>query len=303
MNAVVQQKTEGWHGLRKGRVTGSRIGSILGLNPHQTREDVMREMVRDSLQLEREFKGNEATQHGEAKEPFARVWYEKNNNVRVDEVGFIRHPDYEWIGVSPDGLVGFDGSIEIKCPFYTRTPYSVFDPKKKHYLAQCHLVMEVARVQWLDFVCYISDDVVLQERVVYDPKWLPSHLPVLQGFIDEYNRVLADPDLQKQYIKPKAKNEYVEVTDPDLDRLSVLVEQIDLLKAQLDPLTEEFDAIKRRVFDRHSYCHNGKVRVGCVERIGAIDWKRLAADLKVAEETQGKYRKASTFVYSVEKVK
>lgn len=300
MNAVVQ-KSQDWHKLREGRITGSRIGAILGNNPHSKREDVMREMVRDALGLEREFQGNEATRHGEKHEPYARAWYEANHKVSVDETGFIVHPDYSFVGVSPDGLVGFDGAIEIKCPFYTRVPYSVYD--KPHYLDQCRLVMEVGRLAWIDFVCWINDDTVHVDRVHHDPLWFPTILPKLTDFMEEYIEILDDPAKQKPFTKPKTKSEYRKVEDGRLDRLSVLHKQIALLEGELKPLKEEFDKLKVDIYERYGYCHNEKIKVGCVERKGAVDWKALSKDLSIPDATQDKFRKASTYVYSVEEFK
>ena len=52
------QRTPAWYAARKGRVTGSSVGSILGLNPWATSDDVMRRMVREYHGAESEFKGN-----------------------------------------------------------------------------------------------------------------------------------------------------------------------------------------------------------------------------------------------------
>jgi hypothetical protein len=45
-----------------------------------------------------------------------KLWYEKENQVKVVDVGFAYLAEYPKLGVSPDGLVGDDGMIEIKCP-------------------------------------------------------------------------------------------------------------------------------------------------------------------------------------------
>jgi hypothetical protein len=49
-------------------------------------------------------------------EPTARLAYEEMKGVLVEESDFVPHPTLEWCGVSVDGLVGEDGTIEIKCP-------------------------------------------------------------------------------------------------------------------------------------------------------------------------------------------
>ena len=49
---------------RTGRVTGSRIAAVLGLSPYLSRDDVMREMVREFFWDEPEFAGNFVTDWG-----------------------------------------------------------------------------------------------------------------------------------------------------------------------------------------------------------------------------------------------
>ncbi len=55
-------------------------------------------------------------QHGTETEPEARAAYEFYQGVTVVEVAFVPHPTIDQAGCSPDGLIGGDGLIEIKCP-------------------------------------------------------------------------------------------------------------------------------------------------------------------------------------------
>src|SRR3954471_16664442 len=59
---------------------------------------------------------NAAMEWGTHTEPFARAAYEAPRSFMVDETGFLLHPMVAWVGGSPDGLVGTDGLVEIKCP-------------------------------------------------------------------------------------------------------------------------------------------------------------------------------------------
>jgi len=60
------------------------------------------------------FGGNRATERGQELEPDAIAFYEMKYQVVVDSVGFITN-DLKTYGCSPDGLVGDNGSIEVKC--------------------------------------------------------------------------------------------------------------------------------------------------------------------------------------------
>jgi len=60
----MEQRSNEWFAARKGRITGSAVGAILGLNPWAGRNDVMRRMVREYHNQPSEFTGNSATQWG-----------------------------------------------------------------------------------------------------------------------------------------------------------------------------------------------------------------------------------------------
>ncbi|MEI2685336.1 MAG: hypothetical protein V9G14_02925 [Cypionkella sp.] len=64
----MEQRSEEWFAERKGRVTASMVGAILGLSPNLSRAGAMRRMVRDAHGAEPEFFGNIATQYGERNE-------------------------------------------------------------------------------------------------------------------------------------------------------------------------------------------------------------------------------------------
>jgi hypothetical protein len=53
--------------------------------------------------------------HGTKTEPQARAQYTMKTGRMFKKVGFIPHPSSMFAGASPDGLVGDDGMLEIKC--------------------------------------------------------------------------------------------------------------------------------------------------------------------------------------------
>ena len=73
---IAEQGSPQWFAARKGRVTGSNVGAILGCSPFRTRDEVMRDMVRDFFGAETEFTGNVATQWGNVNEETARGEFE-----------------------------------------------------------------------------------------------------------------------------------------------------------------------------------------------------------------------------------
>jgi len=86
-------------------------------------------------------------------EPQAREYYEKFQGVTVEQVGFIKLDDN--IGCSPDGLVGKDGLIEIKCPKgTTHKKYVVKDKLPTTYIPQVQGQLWVTNRKWCDFISY-----------------------------------------------------------------------------------------------------------------------------------------------------
>ena len=131
MSDQLKQGSEEWFNARKGRITGSRVGAILGLSPFANRDDVMREMIREHFGYEREFKGNVATDWGSEHESTAIAQYERETGNLVISTGFFAYEDM--LGASPDGLVLDNGLVEVKCPYSKKIkPLS----EQPHYIAQ-----------------------------------------------------------------------------------------------------------------------------------------------------------------------
>lgn len=178
---------------RNGRITGSRVAGILGLSPYSSRASVMRDMVRQYHGLPSEFQGNVATQWGTDNEPVAIALYEKARGVMTyGGQELVIHPGYDFLAVTPDGLVDDDGLIEVKCPY--RADYTTA-AERPDYLAQMQLQMAVTGRKWCDFVIWRKTDTgdgLDIDRVAYDPDWLPSVLPELESFMAEYRGIIAD---------------------------------------------------------------------------------------------------------------
>lgn len=202
MNAQPLQRTDEWQAARTGRITGSRVGAILGLSKYRTRDDVMREMVRQALGAVPEFAGNEATRYGEAHESDAINAYEQRYGALVMPSGFVVHPEYDWLGASPDGLVGDNGMVECKCPY--RAKYTA---PSDEYIAQMQLQMACTGRAWCDFVIWRSGEPLNVVRVDRDPGWLSDNMPTLRMFIDEFLRIVASDELSAPCLADKERDD------------------------------------------------------------------------------------------------
>ena len=85
----------------------------------------------------------------------ARTRYEDETGELVDLVGFIPHPSIEMFGASPDGFVGTDGLLEIKCPnTVTQIRRVKAGVVPEEYKAQMQVQLLCTGRKWVDFVSY-----------------------------------------------------------------------------------------------------------------------------------------------------
>ncbi|MBK9497398.1 MAG: YqaJ viral recombinase family protein [Xanthomonadales bacterium] len=99
-----------------------------------------------------------ATQHGTDTEPFSLEAYSIEKGCLVQQSGFLLHPKYDFVGCSPDGLVGDVGGVEAKCPkssvIHMRRLKTGMPPEFKW---QCVGAMWVTGRKWWDWVSYNAD--------------------------------------------------------------------------------------------------------------------------------------------------
>jgi putative phage-type endonuclease len=117
---MIDQRSAKWFALRCGKATASRIADIISRT--KTGWGALRASYAAQLVAERmtgvveEGPTSAAMQWGTIMEGEARDAYRLRAGADVEEVGFVNHPTITISGASPDGMVGDDGLIEIKCP-------------------------------------------------------------------------------------------------------------------------------------------------------------------------------------------
>jgi putative phage-type endonuclease len=146
------QGSEEWFKLRSSRITASHaqaIGSCgKGLDTY------IRQILSEELSsAEKENYTNEDMDRGNELEDQARSIYELETGNKVKEVGGVSEGDFLW--VSPDGLVGDDGGIEIKCLKDTTYTSLLIDEKiETKWIWQIQMNLLVMKRDWIDFVAY-----------------------------------------------------------------------------------------------------------------------------------------------------
>lgn len=155
----MEQRTVEWHQARLGKLTASRIADATARTKSgygASRANLMADLVCERLTgASSGGYVNAAMQHGIDTEPEARSAYEFELGVTVQEVGFLDHPSIDMAGASPDGLVGDDGLLEIKCPqsaAHIETLLTKTVPEK--YLKQMQWQMACTGRRWCDFATY-----------------------------------------------------------------------------------------------------------------------------------------------------
>lgn len=164
---AIDQRSEEWHKLRMGRFTCSEVHKLL-TEPRakaakeagelsETAKTYVMEKVAESITGQRHEISSPALAWGEEWEPYAATMYEQVFEA-VHPIGFL-HDDY--LGGSPDGLVGENGGIEIKCPFNQGVHLSnllltpeTFKSERKEYYWQIQGYLKLTGRDWLDFVSF-----------------------------------------------------------------------------------------------------------------------------------------------------
>jgi putative phage-type endonuclease len=197
---MFEQGSPEWFAARAGKVTASRVADVL--SKVKDGESAGRKNYRADLVVERltgqKTAGftNTAMQWGIDTEPQARAAYEAATGNFVNKVAFVDHPTIVNFGCSPDGLVGDDGMIEIKCPnTATHLEYIEADTPPKKYFIQMQAQMAVTGRQWCDFVSFdprLPDGLeLLIVRVNRDDKYIDMMENEVHKFLEEVETTVA----------------------------------------------------------------------------------------------------------------
>ncbi|XP_056005265.1 uncharacterized protein LOC125664437 [Ostrea edulis] len=111
-----QASSNNWFKERSWRITASRFGDICLATDRRNRQKLCESLYQPSAAVFR----SEALVHGSTYETRAIRSFERETGQGVQRCGFFVDMDRPYLGASPDGLVGNDALIEVKCPFAGR---------------------------------------------------------------------------------------------------------------------------------------------------------------------------------------
>jgi putative phage-type endonuclease len=154
----MEQRTIEWHKARLGRLTASRVADMMAKTRNgwgASRANYAWELAIERLTGEPTSTFcSPAMQWGTDQEDNARAAYQIHALCKVEEVGFLEHPKL-FAGASPDGLIGDDGMVEIKCPNpATHGETLLTGTIADKYFKQMQFQMACAGRAWCDFVSY-----------------------------------------------------------------------------------------------------------------------------------------------------
>ena len=258
----MEQRSIEWYEARKGMITASSVGAILGLSPFMSRADVMRRMVREYYGLEPEFKGNVATEYGQFHEALALEEYKWETGNAVDKAWFVVSPHNPILGASPDGYLGKFGLIEIKCPYGLRNGGEFKSiAEQPHYYAQIQLQLYCTQRTYCDFYQWSAHNRKL-ERVDIDYPWLEDNIPKLLDFYNDY--------LKERQQAP--------VNDADLN---AMVDQYRQLVEQEKQISEDKKALLEEIVKKagNKNCDINGHKLTKVVTAGSISYAKAVREL------------------------
>ncbi len=197
---MIEQGTPEWFAQRCGKVTASRIGDMMAKTKTgwgASRANYKAQLVAERLTgIVAESYSNAAMQWGTDTEPEARSAYAMSIMQEIEQTGFVDHPRIKMSGASPDGLVGKDGLVEIKCPntaTHIETLLGGSVPQK--YVYQMQWQMACTGRTWCDFVSYDprmpTDMRLFVRRLELDPETVGVLAGAVTDFLIEIDKTVS----------------------------------------------------------------------------------------------------------------
>jgi putative phage-type endonuclease len=190
----IDQQTEEWFNARLGIPTASGFDKLVTSKgePSKQSQKYLWKLAgeRVSGRSEETFQ-NGAMMRGVELEAEAREFYELTHDVTVDRVGLVYPDEDKKFACSPDGLVGEDGCLEIKCPSVsTHVGYLLDNRLPVEYVQQVQGTLLITGRDWLDFLSYYPGLKPLLVRVTRDEAFIGKLKESLALFCNELEEVV-----------------------------------------------------------------------------------------------------------------
>lgn len=198
----IEQGSDEWLELRRGKLTASRIHAIMrdgrGGAPSKSAAEYRAELIVERLSLEPAAKIKTlAMQRGNDVEPRAASAYEFYRDADLVTVPFVDHPSIPMAGASPDRLVGNDGLVEFKAPdSQTHIAFLISGAIPSTYMYQMQFQMACTQRAWCDF-CSFDDRLpppldLKVVRVMRDPAAIVQMETQVRSFLADVDAMVAE---------------------------------------------------------------------------------------------------------------
>jgi putative phage-type endonuclease len=193
----LKQRTDEWFAVRRGKITGTDFDKIAPAGSRAVQIFCDKATARFSPEYYDPSEPfiNTNMRRGIEMEGTARNAYVQERGLRVLSVGFVDYlSDDEftgWCGCSPDGLVGRDGIIEIKCP--TEENFLVQKGRLPlKYVRQAMFNTWVTDRKWCDFILYSSSGKLHIHRLQLDNEWRTKIESTMRFAIGEIQKIICE---------------------------------------------------------------------------------------------------------------
>ncbi len=189
-----EQRSPEWFSARCGIPTASGFDKIVTSTGAQSKQRTkyMWQLAGERIcKIAEESYQNAAMLRGIETEAEAKNFYEFTTGETVQPVGFCLS-DCGTFGASPDGLVGEDGIIEIKCPMLaTCVGYLLDGTLPTEYYQQTQGQLLVTGRKWSDFISYYPGIRPLLIRVNRDEEFISKLAAELKLFTEELTQIVS----------------------------------------------------------------------------------------------------------------
>lgn len=278
---MIEQRTTEWHAQRAGRITGSRVASVLGVSPWRTPEQLLRQMVREAHGAPREDEETVPMTWGAMNEPQALAQLEDCLGMPIQPCGFFEYGDH--LGASPDGIAADGCVVEVKCPYHKRGATSPDEFKSihemPHYWHQCQLEMLATDsracyfFQWAPMACKL-------EIVERDPLWLDNYGTQIFDFMRALEARIASPDRDLQPLTATIDGA------AEAERYRKACAMLDAAKAEHDAAREALIALA----GDNDKAEIGGYKLTRVNKAGAISYAAVVKELLPKDTDLEPYR-------------
>jgi len=280
----------------KGKITEAMVSAILGSDPSQSRNDVMRLMVIEWQGLTPEITINSKVCCGDKQLIQAKTEFERRTGMVIDSGGVYQHPDNSLLSAS---IVGFlsDDIVEVVCyqPEDNTAPINAQDYLMNHHAhyntvqfklhctgaAICHFIVQTP--QGID-----------STTMTCNPNWMKENKGTFNHFLADFLKIVNSEKLSKPYLTEREYN-----ASEDQEWLALAQERI-LLKTKLDTLNKALKMTngKLTAFAKKKDCKvfGGGVQAFKTLRKGAIQYAKIPELSGINMES---YRKKDAEYWSV----